>query len=184
MDNQYCVFLRGINVNGIKITMNELKEAFRQMGFSNVATVLATGNVIILEQENSRDRRGLKLFIEKSLSEHFNYDAHILLRSQEEIAHICSASQSVIVPEEYHNYFILCDDEVTLSELEQFFGAVPHMLREQFLLSEYGAFWVVPKCSTLESDFGAKVLGDKKYKSRLTSRNMNTIEKINKCMLK
>jgi len=42
MEEEYCVFLRGINVNGIKIKMDALKKAFQRMGFTNVKTILAT----------------------------------------------------------------------------------------------------------------------------------------------
>lgn len=44
---QYLAFLRGINVGGNAIIkMADLKKAFEQMGFKNVRTLLASGNVI------------------------------------------------------------------------------------------------------------------------------------------
>src|SRR5699024_5316218 len=43
---RYCAFLRGINVGGIKIKMADLKKEFETAGFTDVVTVLATGNVI------------------------------------------------------------------------------------------------------------------------------------------
>lgn len=183
MTNKYCVFLRGINVNGIKITTDALKEAFHAMGFLNVKTILATGNVIISESKENRDSQELKSLIEKKLGSHFNYDAHVILRGQTEIMEIYSASQLISVPEGCHNYLILSDDKELLLELEQLFASIPHIPQEQFFLSTHGAYWIVPKGSTLDSDFGSKILGDKKYKSRLTSRNMNTVEKVRNCML-
>ncbi len=183
MTEQYCVFLRGINVNGIKIKMDTLKEAFHKMGFSNVRTVLATGNVIISVSEENSNREKLKMLIERELSEQFSYDCHIILRSEKEIGDICCAAQSVSVPEGYHNYFIFCGDKEILFELSRLFDSVSHVLQEQFFLSQDGAFWIVPKGFTLESEFGSNILGNKKYKNRLTSRNVNTIEKIYKCIL-
>ena len=38
-------------------------------------------------------------------------------------------------------------------------------------------YWKAPKGETLNSDFG-KILGKKHLKSQMTSRNINTIEKI------
>lgn len=43
----YVAFLRGINVGGhAVIRMSELQRAFEGLGFENVRTVLASGNVI------------------------------------------------------------------------------------------------------------------------------------------
>ncbi|HYQ86023.1 MAG TPA: DUF1697 domain-containing protein, partial [Bacteroidota bacterium] len=44
---QYAAFLRGINVGGHKpVRMSDLEKAFGQLGFRNVKTVLASGNVL------------------------------------------------------------------------------------------------------------------------------------------
>ena len=43
---RYCAFLRGINVGGTKLKMADLKKEFEAAGFTDVITVLATGNVI------------------------------------------------------------------------------------------------------------------------------------------
>ncbi len=182
MDQTYCVFLRGINVNGIKITMESLKNIFVGMGYPNVKTVLATGNAVFSVPENQDNRQELKQAVEKQLNMVFHYDAHVFLHSRQEITEICSAAESIPVPDEYHKYFILCNETEIIAQLEQLFTSVTHTEQERFLPSEYGAFWVVPKGSTLSSEFGSKVLGDKKFKSVITSRNMNTINKIQKAM--
>ena len=44
---KYAAFLRGINVGGNNIIkMEELKKVFESMGFLNVKTILASGNVL------------------------------------------------------------------------------------------------------------------------------------------
>jgi uncharacterized protein (DUF1697 family) len=175
---KYCAFLRGINVNGIKIKMDALREEFHKMNLSDVQTILATGNVIFNLPKGNCDKQELKAFIEKELSKNFNYDSHIILRDREEITNIYSEEKKITVPEEYHNYIIFCDDHELLFELKYLFDSLPHVSQEQLILSKYGLYWIVPKGFTLSSDFGSRVLGDKKYKSRLTTRNINTIEKI------
>ena len=47
MIEQVCVFLRGINVNGVRLKMKDLKNVFEDSGFEDVKTVLSTENVII-----------------------------------------------------------------------------------------------------------------------------------------
>jgi uncharacterized protein (DUF1697 family) len=173
-----CVFLRGINVNGNSIKMQELKNAFYEMGFSNVKTILATGNVIINFTEGSPDKDTLKLKIENGLKTHFGYDAHVILRDKNEILEIYHTAQTHKVSEGYHHYLLICNHSDLPLELKQLFDSMSHAPNEQLIIFEQNIFWIVPKGNTLESDFGSKVLGSKKYKSRLTSRNMNTIEKI------
>lgn len=151
MEEKYCVFLRGINVNGISIKMDALKEAFIKMGFTDAKTILATGNVIFTLTERNNCGQESKSCIEKELSKHFLYDAHIIVRSSREIQDVIFVAQTMDV--------------------------------QKLMILECGVFWIVPKGATLSSNFGSKVLGNKKYKSRLTSRNINTIQKIYKAMM-
>jgi uncharacterized protein (DUF1697 family) len=49
---KYAAFLRGINVGGNKIVpMAKLKQAFEKEGFRNVATLLASGNIVFEGEE-------------------------------------------------------------------------------------------------------------------------------------
>ena len=43
---RYAALLRGINVGGINIKMADLRSTFVDLGFENVKTVLASGNVL------------------------------------------------------------------------------------------------------------------------------------------
>ena len=99
MDEKYCAFLRGINVNGISIKMDALKEAFVRMGFPDAKTILATGNVIFTLSERKHSTQEAKAYIEKELSEHFLYNVHVIMRSSREIQNIFFAAQTIHVPE-------------------------------------------------------------------------------------
>jgi uncharacterized protein (DUF1697 family) len=172
----YCVFLRGINLNGITMKMADLKQALA-FGFSSVKTVLATGNVLI-EDADDRSRDQLVSVITQGLRDYFHYDAHLFLRGQAEIASVLTAARELSVPAGCHTYWLLFDHPERTAELAQLFDLTPHAADERFIPLESGAFWIVPKGETLSSTFGAKVLGQKKNKSALTSRNINTIQKI------
>ncbi len=53
---RYVAFLRGINVGGHQpVKMEELKKAFESMGFQNVKTLLASGNVLFETPETGAD---------------------------------------------------------------------------------------------------------------------------------
>ncbi len=182
MAETYAVFLRGINVGGIKIKMADLKEAFFGMGFPDVQTLLASGNVIATAPKEGQSRQALTSSIEHGLSERFGYEAHVLLRDRDEVAAVITAAQAISVPSDSHQYILFCDSPDLPIELRSLFESLAHEAGEQFFLAGQEAIWIVPKGATLASDFGSKVLGNKQYKSRLTSRNINTVEKVLKLM--
>ncbi|SHI21544.1 Uncharacterized conserved protein, DUF1697 family [Sporobacter termitidis DSM 10068] len=176
MPEKYCVFLRGVNVGGVRIKMDALKKAFAAMSFPEAETILATGNVIMTD--DGGDRAALRPAIEAGLGGYFKYDAHVFLRGAAELADVLSAAKDAGAPAGCHLYYLLCDAPGAVRELAGVFEGLPHRESETFVPINTGAFWVVPAGETLASAFGQKALGDRKYKSLLTSRNINTIDKI------
>lgn len=56
--NTYVVLLRGINVGGKnKVSMAELKKCLEELGFSNVLTYIASGNVILQSSKHADEIR-------------------------------------------------------------------------------------------------------------------------------
>jgi uncharacterized protein (DUF1697 family) len=73
---RYAVLLRGINVGGKNIVaMAGLRTSLEEMGFSNVSTYIASGNVI-LESGKSADE--IKVQLEKALPERFELDGDLI----------------------------------------------------------------------------------------------------------
>ena len=56
--SEWVVLLRGINVGGINIKMADLRVALTAAGFTDVRTVLATGNVLLSSPLSVRRRTG------------------------------------------------------------------------------------------------------------------------------
>jgi uncharacterized protein (DUF1697 family) len=68
--------LRGINVGGKnKVPMSELKKCLEDLGFLNVLTYIASGNVIV-ESDQSADQ--VKAQIEKALPQCFKLDTDLI----------------------------------------------------------------------------------------------------------
>ena len=44
---RYAAFLRGVNVGGVNLKMAEVAKALEEAGFTNVRTILASGNVLL-----------------------------------------------------------------------------------------------------------------------------------------
>lgn len=76
----YVAFLRGINVSGkTRIKMADLKDAFESMGFKNVRTLLASGNVVF-DSPDEENEKILTKKIESGLKKVFKRDIDVILR--------------------------------------------------------------------------------------------------------
>jgi len=74
--NTYVVLLRGINVGGKnKIPMSDLKKCLEDLGFSNVSTYIASGNVILRSDKRVEE---VKAQIEGALPERFKLDNELI----------------------------------------------------------------------------------------------------------
>ncbi len=72
----YVVLVRGINVGGKnKVQMKTLKECLGKMGFSDVTTFIASGNVLLKSNKNTAF---VKAQIEKALPKNFKLDSKLL----------------------------------------------------------------------------------------------------------
>lgn len=81
-------FLRGINVGGHRVKMDRLRELFEELGFSDVETFIASGNVIFTA--NSSDPADLEREIERHLERQLGYDVATFIRSPRELAAIAT----------------------------------------------------------------------------------------------
>ena len=63
----YCAFLRGVNVNGRNMKMDEVCGIFRRAGVDRVSSVLATGNIIFQSDMAASELYGPKVFVNRSL---------------------------------------------------------------------------------------------------------------------
>jgi uncharacterized protein (DUF1697 family) len=81
--SKYVAFLKAINVGGHVVKMDELRELFAGMKFSNVETFIASGNVIF-ETKSAPDQK-LEEKIEKHLEAALGYAVGTFVRSMEEI---------------------------------------------------------------------------------------------------
>ena len=85
---KYIAFLRAINVGGHNVKMERLREIFETMGFSNVETFIASGNVIF--KSNSKDVDKLVKKIESGLLEALGFEVATFIRSDSELAGIAN----------------------------------------------------------------------------------------------
>lgn len=83
---KYIAFLRAINVGGHTVKMDHLRRLFEALGFSNVETFIASGNVIF--NSSSRSARNLETKIENHLEESLGYEVATFIRTTSELSAI------------------------------------------------------------------------------------------------
>lgn len=82
--NIYIALLRGINVGGHnRIKMADLRTLLQSMGFANIQTHLASGNVIFETHKNSEKKLAMEISAE--IETHHGFKTDILILSLEEI---------------------------------------------------------------------------------------------------
>lgn len=83
---KYVAFLRAINVGGHTVKMEYLRDLFAALGFRNVETFIASGNVIF--DSTTKSTRALEQKIESCLLKSLGYEVATFIRSTAELADI------------------------------------------------------------------------------------------------
>ena len=169
---KYCAFLRGVNVNGTSMKMAEVMNVFTDAGMKEVSSVLASGNILFSSDKKPSE---LKNILEKSMSEYFDYEAVLFLKNENEISEIVN-NNPFTKAEDLHIYVFVGIEDVETLLIEEF-SKSDKAENENAQIVADTFYWQIQKGNTLGSTFG-KVLGKKKLKDKITSRNINTFERI------
>ncbi len=87
---RYIAFLRGINVGGHRVTMEELRQHFERLKFTDVATFIASGNVIF--SARACETSSLEAKIENHLLKSLGYEVSTHLRTTADLAAVAAAA--------------------------------------------------------------------------------------------
>lgn len=85
---RHIAFLRGINVGGHRVGMDELRRLIGGCGFSDVSTFIASGNVVF--ESSDEDGEGLEREIEAHLHTELGYEVATFIRSAAELEAIAA----------------------------------------------------------------------------------------------
>ena len=83
---KYIAFLRAINVGGHTVKMDHLKNLFEKMGFVNVETFIASGNVVFESKSKCIDT--IKKKIETELIKQLGYEVATFIRTTDDFKKI------------------------------------------------------------------------------------------------
>ncbi len=86
---RFIAFLRAINVGGGRtVKMQSLRQVFESLGFSKVATFIASGNVVF--ETRTKDARTFERKIERALKEALGYEVRTFVRGEAELVKIAT----------------------------------------------------------------------------------------------
>lgn len=86
---RYIALLRAVNVGGAHtVKMDMLRQVFEAMGFSNVSSYIASGNIIF--ESPARNASVLEDRIEQGLMQAFGYEMTPFVRTTRELAQIAA----------------------------------------------------------------------------------------------
>jgi uncharacterized protein (DUF1697 family) len=86
---RYAGFLRAINVGGHRVTSDELRSCIQGLGFGDVATFRASGNVIFSDEGKERPKE-VAARLEKGLAGSLGYEVPVFLRTATEVEAIAA----------------------------------------------------------------------------------------------
>ncbi|MGK2865672.1 MAG: DUF1697 domain-containing protein [Mycobacterium sp.] len=167
---RYAAFLRGVNVGGVTLKMADVAAAFTTAGFTEVKTILASGNVLV---SSSSTTAAVRTKAETALRETFGYDAWVLAYDIDTVRHIVAAYPFEREVPDHHSYVTFVSEADALDEL----AALAAGAGETAAPGDGVLYWQVARSATLSSAIG-KTMGKKRYKSSTTTRNLRTLDKV------
>ncbi|MDV3124304.1 DUF1697 domain-containing protein [Mycobacterium sp. 21AC1] len=167
---RYAAFLRGVNVGGVNLKMAAVAKTFTDAGFTEVRTILASGNVLL---DSDSDAATVRTRAERALRDAFGYEAWVLVYDLETLAAISAGYPFERAVEGFHSYVTFVSDAAALDEL----AALAPGPEEKIRRGAGVVYWQVARHATLGSVIG-KTMGKKRYKSSTTTRNLRTLEKV------
>lgn len=171
--HRYAIFLRGVNVGGITVRMAELREELATLPVTDVATVLASGNVTC---SSALDAAELTDCVEAALRRRFGYLAWVIVVGRAELVAIAaSVPQPPAGSDDLHTYVTLFKAP---ADLEAFLGEADALTgRPEVLAGGSAIGWFSPKGQSTEVPL-AKLLAKARYAATSTTRNINTVDKV------
>ncbi len=101
----YVALLRGIMPTNPNMKSEKLKKVFESLGFKNVRTVIASGNVVF--ETSSKDELALESKIEKTFPKMLGFKSTTIIRSQEEIEKLIKKNPFKGIEDKKPNYLVV-----------------------------------------------------------------------------
>ena len=174
---KFVAFLRAINVGGHLVKMDQLRDLFEELGFANVETFIASGNVIF--DAKTTNTKSLESKIEKHLAKSLGYEVTTFVRSVAELATISAYkpfSEEELNAEGNTLFIAFVADKPSAAvagKLEAFSSAI-----DAFHVNEREVYWLYRRNNGESKFYGAPL--EKTMGKQATVRNSNTVRRLAK----
>jgi len=172
--DRYVAFLRGMNLGNRRIKNDELRAEFETLGFEDVATFRASGNVIFGASKQSEG--ALTKTIEHGLGDALGYEVPVFLRSCAEVAAIAGRepfAAKLVEASKGKLQVTLLPKKPTAEARKKVLALATD--EDSLTIEGRELFWL-PSGGTLESELDHKAIA--KALGQGTQRTMGTIEQI------
>lgn len=162
--------LRGVNVGGVRMKMANLRRAVEDLGYWEVRTVLASGNVLLTSVE---DIPTITERLQDGLAEALGYTSRIIVLEQAELARIVARSPYDGSDPDRHAYVVFAAEPGPLDEVLALRDELDPAV-ERVAPGPGVVYWEVARGHTLNSRVGT-LLGTARRRAETTTRNMRTL---------
>lgn len=175
----YIAFLRGVNVGKRQVKMELLRLVMEKAGYTQVKTLLASGNVVF--ETSEKDVVKIKTDLEELYKKTFGFEISVLLQTGEEIASLIRQNpfKDIVVTKDTRLYVTFRPKDEELRK--------EHTLNIPYVddAKNFRILSVTENeiCSVLVLTPGHGTLQvmdilEKEYGKQVTTRNWNTIQKL------
>ena len=174
---KFIAFLRAINVGNHLVKMDHLRKLFEELGFSNVETFIASGNVIF--DAKSSNTKALEAKIEKHLEKALGYEVTTFVRSPKELAAIVAYEafdEGELAADGNTLFIALLSDRPTKEATKKILSQ--NSAIDGLQINERELYWLYRRKNG-ESKLYGPIL-EKSLGLRATVRNVNTIKRLAK----
>lgn len=171
---RYVALLRGINVGGKSLVrMADLKDCVEELGYEDVSTFIASGNVLF--ETSERDAAKLESTLERAIERRFGLPITVVVRSRAEFRRIVDAIPRRWVGNDGVRVNVAfvrraLDGRKLARQLEPREGV------DELVATKSALIWATRRDALTRSGL-QKLIGSAAYKN-LTVRNLNTTLKL------
>ena len=169
----FVVLLRGVNVGKAKrVPMAELRKLLEGLGYTNVATLLNSGNAVFRAPSGTSKKHAAD--IAAAILRKLKVDVPVIVKTATELAAIVAENPCAVEgPERSRTLVAFTQDRDDIASVAEIVSLVSQ--REKFLAGRHAAYLYCAD-GILQSKAGAALLG--KVGKRATTRNLATTLKL------
>ncbi len=170
---KFIALLRGVNVGkGKRVPMAELRALLTRLGYTNVATLLNSGNAVFDASKGAPAKHAAE--IAAAIASHLGVDVPVIVKSADELASIVSENRIKLEAAQHSRFLVaFVQDAKALAGL----AAIKPLVvpPERFVIGKHAAY-LHCAAGILESEAGKALLG--KAGRSATTRNWATVLKL------